>query len=103
MIPMLACSTTTPVYVPLVLTAWGLLCWFGGFRKFVRDPRAAIQDIAETRAKSRLLHPFGGGDVVQEFRRQWRLRWVGWIAILGYAVGVLVTWLHMIGCWLSSA
>src|SRR5437899_1358532 len=100
---MLGCATTTPVLVPIVGTAWGVLCWFAGFRKYVRDPRRAIRDIAEARAKSGLLHPFGGGDVDEEFRQQWRMRWIGWTAIGGYALGVLAAWVSVIGCWLTSA
>ena len=97
-----SCSPTIPVLVPIALTAWGIVCWFAGFRKYVHDPRAAIQEIAEARAKSRLLHPFGGGDVEAEFRQQWRMRWIGRAAIGGYALGVLYAWVHVIGCWLGD-
>jgi hypothetical protein len=39
-----------------MFTAWGILCWFAGFRQFVRNPRPGVQRIAEVRAASRLLH-----------------------------------------------
>ena len=43
------------------------MCWFAAVRRLVRDPRAEVRRIAESRARSRLLHPFGGGDVDREF------------------------------------
>jgi hypothetical protein len=92
----LACST--PIAVPVVFTAWGVLCWFVGFRKLLRDPRAAIQEIAEARARSRLLHPFGGGDVETEFKWQWRMRWLIWPIVLGYAGGTVIAWIAVVRC-----
>jgi hypothetical protein len=88
--------------VPVLFTVWGGLCWFVGVRKLFRDPRRAIREIAEARARSRLLHPFGKGDVETEFRQQWRMRWVGYVAIVGYTACVCGAWLHVIVCWLAG-
>jgi hypothetical protein len=55
----------------------------------VRDQRGEIRRIAEMRARSRRLHPFGGGDVEREFAMQWRSRWLWPVASVGYVVGVL--------------
>jgi hypothetical protein len=74
------------------------VCWFAGFKRLLRNPRAEIQGIAEARAKSRILHPFGGGDVEVEFRRQWRLRWVIWVVVPGYVIGVAWAWFAALAC-----
>lgn len=86
-------ASSTPLTVPIFFTAWGLFCWFAGFRRLLRDPRTGIREIAEARARSRLLHPFGGGDVEMEFRQQWRMRWVLWVAVVGYALGTVGAWI----------
>jgi hypothetical protein len=93
----IACQGT-PIAVPVLLTTWGLLCWFVGVRQFVRDPRAMLRKIAEQRSRSRLLHPFGGGDVEQEFQRQWRLRWIVPVVIVGYVLGTAWAWVDVGRC-----
>jgi hypothetical protein len=81
----------TPILVPIVSTAWGVLVWFTGGRQMIRDPRAEIRAVAEARARGRILHPRGGGDVEKEFEQQSQLRWIsvvvcaGWLAGMGYA------------------
>jgi hypothetical protein len=85
----LAGSQSVPVYVPFLLAAWGVLCWFAGLRRIVRDPRGDIRRIAEVRARSRILHPFGGGDVEREVRAQWRMSWLMPVVILGYILAVI--------------
>jgi hypothetical protein len=52
----------TSIVVPIVFTAYGVLMWFIGGRQMIRDPRQT-RAIAEARARSRILHPRGGGDV----------------------------------------
>jgi hypothetical protein len=91
-----ACST--PLSVPITFTAWAVLCWFAGFRTLLRDPATGIRQIAEARSRSRLLHPFGGGDVDKEFKRQWRLRWLIWPVVIGYLLGTLAAWIAAIHC-----
>ena len=86
-------ASSTPLTVPIFFTAWGLLCWFAGFRRLLRDPRAWTREIAEARARSRILHPFGGGDVETEFRQEWRMRWLIWVAVVGYALGTIWAWI----------
>jgi hypothetical protein len=85
----LAENQPVPVYVPLVGVAWGVLCWFAGVRRWVRDPRGETRRNAEIRARSRLLHPFRAGDIEREFAMEWRLRWLWPVAIVGYVLGVL--------------
>ena len=94
----LACEATTALRVPLLFTAWGALCWFAGFRLLFSDPETFIRKIAETRSKSRLLHPRGGGDPQQEFDRQWKLRPFAYIAVVGYATVVAGAWVQVTVC-----
>lgn len=89
MLHVLGESQDVSLYVPIVFAGWGVVWWFMGLRRMVRDPRAELRRYAEVRARSRLLHPFGGGDVEREFRQLWRGRWLLWAAVIGYVVGVL--------------
>lgn len=96
----LACATQW--YEPAGLTTFGLvaggLFWLLGAGQLLRDPRAFIRRVAEQRARSRLLHPFGGGDVEREFRQQWRWRW-GWAAMAtGWLVGSGALWIRFVSC-----
>jgi hypothetical protein len=46
--------------------------------------------MAEARARNRILHPFGGGSEKGEFRRQWRLRWIAFAAVILWIITVAV-------------
>jgi hypothetical protein len=82
-------SQSVPVYVPFLFAGWGVLCWFAGARRMARDQRGEMRRLAEIRARSRLLYPFGGGDVEREFAMQWRFRWLWPVTAVGYEFAVL--------------
>jgi hypothetical protein len=94
----LACTSQTPLLVPLGETVWGVVCWFAGVRQWLRQPDVFFRTIAEQRARSRLLHPLGGGDPEKEFRQQRRLRWIVPVTVLGYVACVIGAWVHVLIC-----
>jgi hypothetical protein len=85
----LAASQDVPLYVPLVFGVPIIGLFFGKGRDVWRDPDAYDRRVAEARARSRVLHPFGGGDVEREFEGQRRFRWITRLALIGYVVGTL--------------
>jgi hypothetical protein len=89
MLHVLGETQDVPLYFPIVFAGWGVVWWCMGLRRMVRDPHVELRRSADVRARSRLLHPFDGGDVEREFRQLWRMRWLWWPAAIGYAVGVL--------------
>jgi hypothetical protein len=90
-------SQSVPIFVSFLGVAWGVLCWFAGVRRLVQDPQGEIRRNAEMRGRSRLLHPFGGGDVERAFTWQWRFRWLWPVATVGYVFGVL--WMFVLAFW----
>ena len=55
MLHVLGESQDVPLYVPIVFAGWGVVWWFMGLRRMIRDPRAELRRYAEVRARSRLL------------------------------------------------
>jgi hypothetical protein len=84
-------AESVPLYVPVLLGAWGVLCWFVWGRRMLRDPRAEIKRWADFRARSRVLHALGGGDAETEFKRLWRMRWVALVGAVLWVFAVLWT------------
>ena len=63
-----------------------------------RDPAGQLREMAEHRAKNRLLHPLRGGDPDEEFRSLWSSRWAMPVIAGGYVLGVIGLWVTAIRC-----
>jgi hypothetical protein len=69
------------------------------FFREARNPEATIRRIAEQRAKSRLLGWMGDSrDPDEQFRQQWKLRWLGPLAVGGYWLAVLLGLASAVKC-----
>lgn len=86
-------ADSVPLVAPIAYTAWGVLCWFAGFRTLICEPHEGVRRMAEVRARSRLLHPLRAGNGEKEFAQQWRLRWIGYLAMAGYVIGTIALWI----------